>query len=247
MAATMKLTRTETKLFTRDPIALFFGLIFPVVLLVALGFLFPGFDEPVAELDGGRYIDTYSPIVLALGIATLGLVTLPPILGAYRQFGILRRLKTTPVHPSRLLTAQLVVHGSVAIVSATLAIFGVALFFDVPLPESPLWFVVAFVLAAASVFSIGLLVGALVKTSVAGQAIGMAIYFPMLFFAGVWIPRTIMGDGLRLFSDLTPLGSAVQALDDAWFGTTPSLLNLGVMAAYAVVAGALAIRFFKWE
>ena len=247
MAATMKLTRTETKLFARDPIALFFGLIFPVVLLVALGFLFPGFDEPVAELDGGRYIDTYSPIILALGIATLGLVTLPPILGAYRQFAILRRLKTTPVHPGRLLTAQLVVHGSVAIVSAALAIFGVALFFDVPLPESPVWFVVSFLLAAASIFTIGLLVGALVKTSVAGQAVGMAIYFPMLFFAGVWIPRTIMGEGLRLFSDLTPLGSAVQALEDSWFGTTPNLLNLGVMAAYAVVAGVLAIRFFRWE
>jgi ABC-2 type transport system permease protein len=247
MAATMKLTRTESRLFARDPIALFFGLIFPVLLLVALGFLFPGFDEPVAELDGGRYIDTYSPIILALGIATLGLVTLPPILGAYRQYGILRRLRTTPVHPARLLTAQLVVHGSVAIVSAALAVFGVALFFDVALPGSPGWFVVSFVLAGASIFAIGLLVGALVKTSVAGQAVGMAIYFPMLFFAGVWIPRTIMGEGLLLFSDLTPLGSAVQALEDSWFGTTPSLLNLGVMAAWAVVAGVLAIRFFKWE
>jgi ABC-2 type transport system permease protein len=56
-----------------------------------------------------------------------------------------------------------------------------------------------------------------------------------------------MGDGLRLFSDLTPLGSAVQALNDSWFGTTPSLLNLGVMAAWAVVAGVIAVRFFRWE
>ncbi len=247
MAATMRLTRTEARLFARDPIALFFGLIFPVLLLVALGFLFPGFDEPVAELDGGRYIDTYSPIIIALGVATLGLVTLPPILGSYRQFGILRRLKTTPVHPVRLLTAQLAVHGSVAIVSAALAVFGVALFFDVPLPESPAWFMLSFLLAAASMFAIGLLVGALVRTSVSGQAIGMAIYFPMLFFAGVWIPRTVMGEGLRLFSDLTPLGSAVQALEDSWFGTAPSLFNLGVMAAYAIVASAIAVRFFRWE
>ncbi len=247
MAATMKLTRTEGRLFARDPIALFFGLVFPVVLLVALGALFPGFDEPVAELDGGRYIDTYSPIILALGIATLGLVTLPPILGAYRQFGILRRLKTTPVHPVRLLTAQLVVHGLVAIVSAAMAVAGAAALFDVPLPQSPLWFLLSFVLAAASIFAIGLLVGALVRTSVSGQAMGMAIYFPMLFFAGVWIPRTIMGDGLRLVSDLTPLGSTVQALEDSWFGTTPSLLNLGVMAAWAIVASALAVRFFRWE
>jgi ABC-2 type transport system permease protein len=247
MSATMKLTRTESKLFGRDPIALFFGLIFPTLLLVALGIFFPGFDEPVAELDGGRYIDIYSPIILALGIATLGLVTLPPILGSYRQFGILRRLRTTPVHPARLLTAQLLVHGAVAVVSALLAIIGVAVLFDVPLPNSPGWFLLSFVLATASIFAIGLLVGALVPTAVSGQAIGMAIYFPMLFFAGVWIPRTIMGGGLRAFSDMTPLGSAVQALEDSWFGITPSFTNLTVMAAYAIVASVIAIRFFRWE
>jgi ABC-2 type transport system permease protein len=75
----------------------------------------------------------------------------------------------------------------------------------------------------------------------------MAIYFPMLFFAGVWIPRSIMGDGLRTFSDMTPLGSAVQAIEDSWFGITPSFTNLAVMAAYAIIAGAIAIRFFRWE
>jgi ABC-2 type transport system permease protein len=247
MAATMKLTRTEARLFLRDPIALFFGLIFPGLMLWALGLFFPGFTDPVAELGGDRYIDIYGPIVLALGLATLGLVTLPPILGTYRQFGILRRLRTTPVHPVRLLTAQLTVHGAVAVASTALALAVVVSLFDVPLPQSPVWFLVSFVLATASIFAIGLLVGALVRTSVAGQAVGMGIYFPMLFFAGVWIPRTIMSDGLRLVSDLTPLGSAVQALEDSWFGVTPSLLNLAVMAAYAVVASAIAIRFFRWE
>ena len=247
MAATMKLTQTETRLFLRDPIALFFGLVFPPVMLWALGLFFPGFTDPVAELGGDRYIDIYGPIVLALGIATLGLVTLPPILGTYRQFGILRRLRTTPVPPVRLLAAQLIVHGVVALASTTLAVIVVVAFFDVPLPQSPVWFLVSFILATASIFAIGLLVGSLVRTSVSGQAIGMGLYFPMLFFAGVWIPRTIMSDGLRLVSDLTPLGSAVQALQDSWFGTTPSLLNLSVMAAYAVVAGAVAIRFFRWE
>ena len=91
MTASAKLIETETKLFVRDPIGLFFGLVFPTVLLLLLGSLYPGFDEPSADLDGDRYIDVYSPVALVLGLATLGLVTLPPILGTYRQFGILRR------------------------------------------------------------------------------------------------------------------------------------------------------------
>ena len=247
MSATMKLTRTEGRLFARDPISLFFGLVFPALLLLALGYLYPGFDEPSSDLDGARYIDVYGPIALVLGLATLGLVTLPPILGTYRQFGILRRLRTTPVHPARLLTAQLVVHLVVGILAMAAAVTAVVAAFDVPFPESPIWFVVSFLLAAASIFSIGLLVGALARTTTAGQAIGMGLYFPLSFCAGVWIPRAVMPDGLLTVSDLTPLGSAVQALEDSWFGATPDVLNLVVMVAYAVVFGVIAVRVFRWE
>jgi ABC-2 type transport system permease protein len=247
MAATMKLARAESRLFIRDPIALFFGLVFPGLLLLALGLFFPGFDEPSLDLAGKRYIDVYSPIAIALGLATLGLVTLPPILGTYRQFGILRRLRTTPVHPARLLLAQLSVHGVVALLATAIAVAVAVTAFDVPFPESPAWFLIAFVLAAASVFAIGLLVGALARTTVSGQAIGMAIYFPMLFLAGVWIPRTIMPDSLLTVSDFTPLGSAVQAIEDAWFGVTPSATNLLVMLVYTMVVGLVAVRVFRWE
>lgn len=247
MSATMKLTQTESRLFVRDPIALFFGLVFPALLLLALGYLFPGFDEPAADLDGARYIDVYAPMALALGLATLGLVTLPPILGTYRQFGILRRLRTTPVHPARLLAAQLVVHLAVAILASVIAILVAVLAFDVPFPKDPFWFVLSFLLAATSIFAIGLLVGAVARTTASGAALGMAVYFPMLFFAGLWIPRDIMPDGLRTVSDLTPLGSAVQALDDSWFGITPSVTNLVVMAVYAIVVGLIAVRVFRWE
>jgi ABC-2 type transport system permease protein len=247
MSATMNLARVERRLFARDPIALFFGLVFPGLLLLLLGLFFPGFDEPSPDLDGARYIDIYAPIVLVLGLATLGLITLPPLLGSYRQFGILRRLRTTPVRPAKLLWAQLIVHIEVAVTAAAIAIAVAVAFFDVPFPEGPLWFAISFVLAAASIFSIGLLIGAVAPTSAAGQAIGMAIYFPMLFFAGVWIPRSIMSDGLRTVSDLTPLGSAVQALEDSWFGSTPSLANLAVMAAWAIVVGFIAVRAFRWN
>ena len=247
MSATMQLTRTEGRLFVRDPVALFFGLVFPAVLLLALGLFFPGFDEPSADIDFKRYVDIYAPITLALGLATLGLVTLPPILGTYRQFGILRRLRTTPAHPARLLLAQVVVHIAVAIIAAAMAILVAVVILDVPFPRRPAWFAIAFLLGAASVYAIGVLVGAVARTTVAGQAIGMGIYFPMLFLAGVWIPRSIMSDGLRTVSDFTPLGAAVQALEDAWFGATPSATHILVMAVYAVVVGAIAVRVFRWE
>ncbi|MDJ0664576.1 MAG: ABC transporter permease [Acidimicrobiia bacterium] len=247
-SATMKLAQSETRLFLRDPIALFFGLVFPSVLLLALGYFFPGFgDEPAADLGGLRYIDTYTPIAIGLGLATLGLVTLPPILGTYRQFGILRRLRTTPVHPARLLWALMALHIVVAVLALIAAMTVSIVAFDVVFPENFVAFVLVFLLSAASIFSVGLLVGAIARTTSSGAAIGMSIYFPFLFLGGVWIPRQVMPDGLRFVSDLTPLGAAVGAMDDAWFSGTVDVAHLLVMAVYVVVVGLLAIRVFRWE
>ncbi len=247
MSATMSLTRTESKLFSRDPIALFFGLVFPSVLLLALGLFYPGFDEPSADLDGLRYIDIYAPVAIGMGVATLGLVLLPPILGTYRQFGILRRLRTTPVHPARLLSAQLTVHLVVAVLGTLVAILITLTVFDLPAPESPLLLVLGFLLACASNFAVGLLVGARARTTSAGAAIGMAIYFPMLFFGGVWIPHSVMPDGLLRISEVTPLGAAVMAIEGAWFDGSVGLVPIVAMVAYTVVVGLIAIRTFRWE
>jgi hypothetical protein len=56
-----------------------------------------------------------------------------------------------------------------------------------------------------------------------------------------------MNDVLRTISDFTPLGAGVQALQDASAGDWPQLLHLAVLSAWALVAGGLATRFFRWE
>jgi ABC-2 type transport system permease protein len=243
----MKLTLVEAKILMREPIALFWGLLFPGLLLFLLGRFFPGFQDPIPELDGLRTIDLYAPIVLGLSLATVGVATLPAILATYRQFGILRRLRTTPVHPARLLLAQLIVQLAVAVVAAAAAIGVGAIAFGIPLPQNVPGFVLSFALAACSVFAIGLLIGAVAPTVSAAQGIGMMVYFPFLFFAGVYFPRDAMPEGLRTVSDLTPIGAGVQALQDTWAGSAPAVSSLIVMAAYALIAGLAAARFFRWE
>lgn len=247
MSSSTKLTALEAKLFLREPMALLFGVLLPVVILLVLGYLFPGFDEPAAELDGLRYIDVFTPTIMCLALATLGLTVLPSTLTSYRQMGILRRLRITPVHPAQLLGAQMAVYTAMGMVSSLLVGAAAMLAFDVPFPDSFVWFVVALVLAATSMLAIGLLVAALARTPSAAQIIGFSLFFPMLFFAGLWIPRPVMPDALLTISDLTPLGAAVEAMDDAWTGTTPSALLLAVMVIYTVVCGAIAIRVFRWE
>jgi len=247
MAASTQLTRIEAKLLLRDPFSLFSGLILPSIVLLALGLFFPGFDEVAEEFGGIRAIDVYTPTMIGLGLAIIGLIMLPSTLSSYRQMGILRRLRTTPVHPSRVLWAQMVVYGAVAVVASAAVLVIALVVFDVHLPEQLLWFLLSFFLALASMFSIGLLIAAVAPTAPAGQAIGFVVFFPVLFLAGLWVPRPVMPEALKTFSDLTPLGAAVQAMADAWAGLTPSAAHLAVMALYTIVCGLLAVRFFRWE
>jgi ABC-2 type transport system permease protein len=247
MSALTKLTTVEGKLFAREPLAMFWGLIFPAVLLVALGVFFPGFDTPSADLGGFRMIDLYAPIILGLALATLAFATLPAILATYRERGVLRRLQTTPVSPWRLVAAQLIIQMVMAGLSAALAIAVGVVVFDIPVPQNLLGFILVYILAAVSMLAIGLLIGAVAPTVSSGQGIGMAVYFPMLFFAGVYFPREAMSEGLLAVSDLTPTGAGVQALQDTWSGLAPSTSSLLVMAAFAIGAGVLAALTFRWE
>ncbi len=241
------LTRTQAKVFLREPMAVFFGLVFPALLLIVIGTVFPGATEPNADLGGMSLVQIYAPVSIVLGLATVALSILPAAIGADRERGILRRMSTTPVHPRALVAAHLTVQ-LVAVTCATVAavLLGM-LVFDIPFPESPGWFIVAFVLGAVSLLALGLLAGALVPTASSGQGIGMILYFPMLFFAGVYIPLQVMPQGVQTISSYTPAGAAARALSDSWAGMVPETSSLLVMAGYAIVAGSLAVWLFRWD
>jgi ABC-2 type transport system permease protein len=68
-----------------------------------------------------------------------------------------------------------------------------------------------------------------------------------MFLAGVYFPTDQMSPGLRHASDYAPLGAALHAVREAWMGQDPHPLYLGIMAAWAVIAGLAAARFFRWE
>jgi ABC-2 type transport system permease protein len=247
MSAMTRLASVETKLFLREPPAVFWAVAFPAILLAVLGALFPGFLKPIPEFDGRRLIDAYVPIVLTMALLTAGVVGLPTVLVAYRQYGILRRMAVTPVGPTRLLTSQLLVHLGAAVVATILAVAVAVIGFDVPLLADTVVFGLVFLLGATAMFSIGLLISAVAPTVSAGQGIGMAVYFPMMVLAGVYFPREAMPDGLRAVSDFSPSGAAVQAMQDAWRGVAPDPSSLLVMAVIALGVGLLAVRLLRWD
>ena len=238
------ITRTEWKLFLREPVLVFWGVAFPAVLLCVMGLASSGPDK---DLGGLSLVQTYTPIVVVFTLAVLGVNGLPPALATYRERGVLRRLATTPVGPAPVLRAQVGVFSGVALAGVVLLIIVAGAAFGVHVPRAPIAFVLAVALTGAALFALGAFIGSVAPGARVANGLGALVFFPLMFFAGLWIPRPLMGDTLRHVSDFTPLGAAGQSIQDAMAGQWPAAQHLLVLAAYAVIFTVAAIRVFRWE
>jgi ABC-2 type transport system permease protein len=246
MSASTALLKTEARLFRREPGAVFWIIGFPTLLVVILG-LIPSFREADPNLDGRRVIDLYVPIAVLMSMILAGAQSMPVTLTTYREQGVLRRLSTTPARPAALLTAQIVIHGAAIALSVLLALAVGRLAFGVEPPGNPLGYAVAALLTALAALAIGGAICAMSRTAKIAQAVGTLVAFPLMFTAGVWAPVQVLPPVLRDILEWTPFGAASQALDQAMAGDWPAWSLLGVVAGWAVLLVAVAVRWFRWE
>ena len=241
-----KLTVSELRLMLREPLVTFFAVVFPTLLVIILGSI-PAFREPSPDLGGLRVIDLYVPITLALILAMLGLQTTPAVLATYREKGVLRRLATTPARPIALLGAQLVTSLAMAVFSGALVLLVGRFVFDVAPAENLVAYAFSFLLAAAAVFAVGLFIAALAPSGKAANTIGTLLFFPSMFFAGLWAPREVMPGVIQRIGDFTPLGAGERAMHESFIGSWPALISLTVLVGYVVVFGVVSAKLFRWE
>ncbi len=245
MRAFWKLTLTEFKLFIREPLAVFFILAFPLILLWLKGS--QGGNAPVPERGGQGRIDLLVPGYVALILATVGLTQLPGVLATYRERGILRRLATTPVPPATVLGAQLVVQLVASTVGVALLLGVATVFYDLRLPRAIPAVALAYLVGALALYAIGFVLAALAPNARTANAVGFVVYFPMIFLSGAVIPRQALSASMRRIGELLPLAPVVTALQDAWSGAGTSIVALAALAAMIMVASTVGIRVFRWE
>jgi ABC-2 type transport system permease protein len=245
-AAFGQIVRNEARLARRQPIPLIGSIGLPVILMIIFGEI-PSSNQVVSTLGGLSLFDVYLPIIMVLGLTMLTLLGLPGPMVSYRELGVLRRLSTTPVPPSWLLAAQVVVQLCVALTGLLIVNVVSVTAFGAADPKSPAGLALSCLLAIAGLFALGLLIAAVARTSGSVNAIGRLALIPLLFFAGLWLPRVLMPHILQVISDYSPLGAAVEAIQDSMQTGFPPARPLLVLVAYAVVFGFAARRFFRWE
>jgi len=247
----------EARLFRREPMTVGFGVLFPTVILLVLGAI-PALREPSPDLGNVRFIELWAPTSLVLGAGIVGLQHIPAVVSRYREDGVLRRMSTTPVHPAAVLVAQLVVAVVALVVSAGLVILTAWLVLDVPLPQDPVPFAVAFVVGFGAVLAVGMLIAAVAPDTRVANGLSMIAYLAAMFAGGLFVPRFLLPESLVRLGEYIPPG--VQALTDAWSDQAglsvalgieaagpPQASQLAIMALIAVLAGGAAARLFRWE
>jgi ABC-2 type transport system permease protein len=243
----LKLTWVEMKLFVREPLAAFFTLVFPLILLAVFGGIFG--NAPTPEYGGLGFVDMSVPAYTVIVIGTGGLLSLSTNLAGYRDAGVLRRLCVTPLRPLAILLAQAVVTFAMALAgTAGLLAYG-ALGFGLRCGGGVVALGGAFVLACVALFALGFVVASIAPTARSAQALGLAIFYPMIFLSGAAIPRDLLPGTVQRIAVALPMTHAVSLLQGLWMGEPWRMhaVEIAVLTIVGLAAGAVAARSFRWE
>lgn len=243
--AWLMLVRAEATMVVRDVAGLVVPLGLPLLILVMSAV--PASREAAGDTGLTGLEAFVLPLVLAVVIASIGIINMPSFLAYYRRSGILRRLSVTPASPAMVLTAQVVVSALQALVAIGLALAVAMLAFGARLPVD-LWTALGVgVLGMAAMYAVGMVVAAVAPTPNAAVAIGVVVFFGVGALGGLFGGREHLPDVLARAGEILPFGATVEALSAAWLGIGVDPWHLVSLGGTVLVGSALAAVFFRWD
>ncbi len=241
-----KLTWVETKIFTREPMGFVGTLVMPVVVFLALGRAFAA-ARPMAttEVD----IPFNVAILAAVLIAISAVQSLVAIISIYREGGILKRLRATPLSPVTILGAHVVVKLAFTMVSLALLLLAGRRLFPGVMQVNVFSFTLAVLLSTFSILSLGFVIASVVPTARFAQPISAALVYPMLALSGLFFPVERLQPAFKALAYLLPTTHAVALLQGVWAGSGWSAHWVNVAALLVLFAAytALSTKVFRWE
>jgi ABC-2 type transport system permease protein len=243
-----KLTWLEIKIFLREPMGAFGSIFFPVVVFIVVGRWLGG-RMPASSIPVAGFVRVGLPVLASILIALSGVLSLVTIISIYREGGILRRLRATPLRPHTILTAHVLVKLALTLVTMALMVLAGKRYYPVNVDVPVFGFALALLISTWSILSIGFLIASIVPTARFAQPIGAAILYPMIGLCGLFIPLSSLPPVLHAVARALPLTYAVSLLEGIWKGEAWSA-HLGDVAALVVVFAictALSSKVFRWE
>jgi ABC-2 type transport system permease protein len=243
----LKLTWIEIKVFLREPMGAIGTILVPVLVFIVLGRAvnLRTSTSPAA----GNFARVGLPVLVSILISISAVLSLVTIISIYREGGILKRLRATPLRPQTILTAHVIV--KLLLTAATMALMFLAgqRYIPAGVHIPLLSFTIALLISTWSILSIGFVIASLVPTARFAQPIGAVILYPMIAFSGLFVPVAALPPVLRALARVLPLTYAVNLLEGIWNGDgwLPHIGDVAALIVLFLLFTALSSKVFRWE
>ena len=235
----------EQKLFFRSPDVILFNLSMPLVVFILITLIA---GNKAAGDSGLSFLQSSYVALSTVGICCSAFMSIPISIVESRSQGVLRRMYCSPCSPARLLACDTIASGVMAVLSTLILTFAAVVFFGYRMEGNVLAYMGVWFLTMMSMFSIGLMVASLCRTTKSMNVATSLIYFPMLFFSGATIPAEIFPKGLRAAANILPLGVGINLLKSVSLGCYDRMAGPVItLLAITLVCGTVAVRTFRWE
>ena len=243
-----RLTWLEIKIFAREPLGFAGTILIPVLVFIIAGRVI-GRARVSAPAPGTGMLNVALPVFASTLIALSAVMSLVTIIAIYREGGILKRLRATPLRPATILTAHVLVKLLFTAVTLALLLLAGRRYYP-PAADAPVFsFALALVLSTWSILSMGFLIASLAPTARFAQPLAAAILYPMVGLSGLFVPVSALPGPLQIVARAEPVTYAVSLLQGIWTGEG-WWVHLGDVAGLAVlfaVCVALSSKLFRWE
>ena len=241
----LSMYRVEQKLFFRSPDVMLFNLAMTLVTLILITMI--AGNKNAAD-SGLTYLQSAYVSLSTVGICCSAFMSIPIVIVDYRSQGVLRRMYRSPCSPARLLACDTICSGVMAVISTLILTVAAVVFFGYRMQGNVFAYIAVWLLTMISMFSIGLMVASLCRTTKSMNVATSLLYFPMLLFSGATIPAEVFPAGLRAVSGRMPLGVGIRLLKSVSIGCYDGMtISVMVLTAITVICGIIAVKTFRWE
>lgn len=245
--ALRKLVIVQTKLYLREPLGVFFSLLFAPLLLIMMGIIFG--NDPVPMFNGRGYLDVNVPSYAAIVIGMIGLLSVPIETSTRRESGVLRRFRATPLQPLTYIVGDVMVYFAISMLGIFLLFLLGITVYQVQFDGRFLPLMAGIFLSVAAFLALGYVIASLAPNPRIALLVGNVLIITMIFLSGNTLPLEIMPEIGRKISLFNPMTHVVTLLRGLWFGDSFSkhLFEMVFLGGVLVVGTTIAARMFRWE
>jgi ABC-2 type transport system permease protein len=242
--------RYDLKAFAREPAALFFTVILPLIFLVLFVALFGNDDVDVGgqTISGSTY---YVPGIITLSIVSATFVNLAMILTNERETGQLKRMRGTPLPQWVFIAGRVGMSVLLATGMTVLMLVIGVIAYGVDLPGLPLvGFFISAVIGAAAFAAMGVALTVAIPSRSAAPAVTNAVVLPLYFISGIFVPTDFVPDWVNQLGNVFPVKRLYSCLLESLVPGSSGLGiqwdDLAIVVAWGVAGALVAFWTFRW-